>query len=64
MWVASMGSRSQFDTICHAFYLYAHETSGRMPISDWYWTINGDVKGFRSRPVMGGIYMPLLALEH
>lgn len=64
MWVASMGTRSQFDTICHAFYLYAHETSGRMPISDWYWTINGDVKGFRSRPVMGGIYMPLLALEH
>ncbi|KAK8791797.1 hypothetical protein WA158_005174 [Blastocystis sp. Blastoise] len=63
MWVAAMGSRDQFNQICHAFYRYANETNGRMPISDWFFTLNGDVKGFRARPVMGGIYMPLLALK-
>ena len=63
MWAACMGSEDQLNAIIHSLYLFAHETPSRVPFSDWYQTVDeGKVVGFRARPVMGGLYMPLLAM--
>ena len=41
-------------------YKYVNETKSRVPISDWYWTNSGDMRGFRARSVIGGHWMKVL----
>lgn len=37
-----------------AVYDYVSDASNNAPFGDWYETTNGDVEGFRARPVVGG----------
>ncbi|KAK8805626.1 hypothetical protein WA158_002282 [Blastocystis sp. Blastoise] len=61
MWSACMGTEEQFKAIVHGMYTFANTTPSRAPFSDWYQTVDDcTVVGFRARPVMGGLYMPLL----
>jgi hypothetical protein len=39
---------------------WAHASSSRVPLTDWYWAHDGKQAGFQARSVVGGIYIPLL----
>ena len=41
-------------------YSYVNNTASRVPISDWYWTTNGNMQGFRARSVVGGHWMKVM----
>ncbi|XP_065887974.1 uncharacterized protein [Dysidea avara] len=60
MWVAAMEDDTVFDAITKAVYKFANETPDRVPFSDWYYTSTGKVRGFRARPVIGGLYAKML----
>jgi hypothetical protein len=60
MWVASFCNDDQFKRITDGVYRFANESPDRVPFSDWYYTSTGRVKGFRARPVIGGIFASML----
>jgi hypothetical protein len=60
LWVGAMGSDAQFRAIADASLAFANACKDRVPLSDWVYTSTPQVKSFRARPVMGGIYAKLL----
>ncbi len=61
MWVASMAPDAfTFRTLINPIWKYVNETNSRVPISDWHWTISGDMRGFRARSVIGGYWAKVL----
>ena len=62
LWCAAMTeSQEAFDELVNPVYQYAHETTSRVPLSDWHDTISGRHVGFKARSVVGGYFMKLLA---
>ncbi|HOD82165.1 MAG: hypothetical protein BWX88_02496 [Planctomycetes bacterium ADurb.Bin126] len=62
LWSATLAdSREDFARLVAPVYKYLHESPSRVPASDWHWTHDGKVRGFRARSVVGGYYMKLLA---
>jgi len=60
-WVAAMSSDAdEFSTLIHSIYLFAHRSSSRVPLSDWYDTVSGQQTGFQARPVVGGLFSKML----
>lgn len=60
-WSAALAtSKEQFATIFAGMYGFADASPTRVPLSDWYWTIDGTQTGFQARPVVGGIFMEML----
>ena len=41
-------------------YDFANETPDRVPLTDWYSTVDAKCIGFRARSVVGAVYMPML----
>lgn len=61
-WSATLaGSDAEFRSLFQGLYNFADQTPTRVPLSDWYWTVDGSRAGFQARPVVGGIYMKMLA---
>ena len=61
IWTASMAaSQKDFTALMYPIYLYATETSSRVPISDWHETLTGKQVGMQARSVVGGYFMKLL----
>ena len=60
MWIAAMAPQDQFLQITEAVYKWTNESTSRVPWSDWYWTNQGTAKGFKARPVLGGIFAKML----
>jgi len=60
LWTAAFGSKSFFDKVVAATYNFANSTADRVPFTDWYDTVQCTHKGFRARPVQGGIYARML----
>lgn len=61
IWSASMAnSNPQFRELIKPVYNFINETPDRVPMTDWYWTNTGEMRGFIARSVVGGVYMELL----
>ena len=64
VWSATLAStRKDFDAQLGPLYRFVHESPSRVPFTDWYNTKNGKCVGFRARPVIGGVFIKLLADE-
>lgn len=63
-WAAAFASSQQdAEELLHYVYLFADQTSSRVPFSDWYNSTTNRQIGFQARPVMGGLFSRTLVLE-
>jgi len=61
LWTAAMADTNEtFLKFSDLVWKYANETKTRWPLSDWYWTTNGEARGFRARSVIAGHWMKVL----
>jgi hypothetical protein len=61
LWSATMAdSDKQFQELIKPVYNFLNETPDRVPMTDWYWTNSGEMRGFIARSVVGGVYIKLL----
>ncbi|MBL8174891.1 MAG: DUF4965 domain-containing protein [Bryobacterales bacterium] len=61
LWTATLtGSRDDFETLTAPVFAFLNESESRVPMTDWYWTQEGTMRGFQARSVVGGVYLPLL----
>lgn len=61
VWSATMAdSENDFQELIRPLWKYVNETSSRVPLGDWYETLNADYINFRARSVVGGVFMKSL----
>lgn len=61
LWTATLTrDRSDFDALVDPVFRFLNETPDRVPMTDWYWTQDGRMRGFQARPVVGGVFLQLL----
>src|SRR5207253_3728294 len=64
LWTATLAERPQdFEAIVAPVHRFLHESPSRVPMTDWYVTDSGRQKGFQARPVVGGVFIRMLADE-
>lgn len=62
IWTATMAdSPEQFQAFVAPIITWVNETPTRVPLTDWYDTVNGKQVGFQARSVVGGVYIKALA---
>ena len=62
LWSMAPARRPEdFQALFDPIWRYAHETPSRVPLSDWFTTTDAKQKGFQARPVVGGLFIKLLA---
>jgi hypothetical protein len=61
VWTAALsGSRETFETLIQPIYRFADESPDRVPLADWYGTVDGKHRFFQARPVVGGVFIRML----
>lgn len=61
-WTATLvDDRSQVDALLAPINTWLHQTTSRVPLTDWYDTKNGKKSGFQARSVVGGVFIKALA---
>ncbi len=60
-WTATLTqNRADFEALVNPILLYVNATPDRAPMSDWYQTKTARKVGFTARPVVGGVFLPML----
>ena len=52
--------RADFDALVNPLYDFLHASPSRVPMTDWYQTIEGTNQGFQARSVVGGVFIKML----
>jgi hypothetical protein len=61
VWTATMAEKPQdFETLIDGLYQFVTETPDRVPMSDWYETVDATKTGFQARSVVGGYFIKML----
>jgi hypothetical protein len=61
VWTAALSdSKGTFETLIQPIYRFADESPDRVPLADWYGTVDGKHLYFQARPVVGGIFIRML----
>ena len=61
LWTATLTQeRADFEALVEPVFRFLHETPDRSPMTDWYQTKSARKVGFTARPVVGGVFIPLL----
>ena len=62
VWTATLaGDQKEFQALIAPLHNYADQTTSRVPLSDWYDTIDAKQQGFQARSVVGGVFIKMLA---
>ena len=61
-WSATLAENIEdFQALTAPAYKWMNETPSRVPLTDWYFTTDGQKRGFQARSVVGGLFMKMLA---
>ncbi|MCC7173890.1 MAG: DUF4965 domain-containing protein [Bryobacterales bacterium] len=61
-WTATLAGRQEdFEALTAPVFDFLNESPSRVPMTDWYWTIDGKQRGFQARSVVGGVFIKMLA---
>ena len=61
LWSAALTNRkADVEAISGPIYDFLNESPSRVPMTDWYRTIQGTQVGFKARSAIGGVFMPML----
>jgi len=64
IWSATLAdNNADFRALADPVYRFAHDTPDRVPLTDWYETESAKHRQFRARPVVGGVFIKMLADE-
>jgi hypothetical protein len=62
VWSATLAeSNADFEKLIAPAYQWLNESPSRVPLTDWYDTVNGRQQGFQARSVVGGIFVKMLS---
>jgi len=62
LWTATLAeSAEDFASFLNPVYDFLSNTPDRVPLTDWYWAHDGKQVGFQARPVVGGVFVKMLA---
>ena len=61
LWSAALtGKKADVEALSSPIYDFLNESSSRVPMTDWYRTIEGTQVNFKARSAIGGVFMPML----
>lgn len=61
IWTASLAEKPEdFQALVDPVYAFLQHTPDRVPMTDWYWTLEPKKKGFQARSVVGGVFIKAL----